>query len=541
MNRISILLICLLAFTTSSGKSQTDSILQVLDREIDNRGFYYQKKEDRLNTLKALLDHNQDAQVKFDFCNRLFNEYITYQYDSACVYAQKNLDIAAALNDEKLIVQSKLNILQSHVLAGLHKESFELLNTMDPETMPDNLKILYYRNCLRFYQDLLIYSRGSQFQNKYIDRIFQYCDSLMSCLKPNTFEYDYYDTVRCTDENTRIEKYLQILDKYSLSLHDYAVVYANLADNTGDMEKAIYYASLSSIYDIRASIRETTSKQTLGRWLYHTGNIDFASKCIQIALEDAIFYNNFGRKIEISTILPVIEKEKLNLVESAKDKLSKYLLAVSALLFIVFVLLLVILNQTKKLKKTRALIQNQYDELYLINTKLDEANKELEKSGHVLKELNAIKDMYIIQSLYGKYEYIERFDNLLKKVHTKIIAKQYDDLSHLYKDFNIKKERENMYSSFDKTFLILFPNFITEYNKLFAPQDHVSLDAEGNLSPELRIFALIRLGITENEDIAKFLNISVKTVYSYKGKVKSKTIIQKEEFEYRIRNIPKDY
>lgn len=519
-----------------------DSILKVLDSELDNRFFYYEGKENTMERMKQQLQYADTPDIKFDLSNKLFNEYIVYQYDSAWVYAQSTLDIATALNNETLITESKLNILKSLVLAGFYKESFELINTMKPEEMPDNLKITYYQNCLRFYQDLLLYNRSNQFQKHYREKALQYCDSLLIYLNPNTFEYESYDLLRYTDDNSRIVKYAEILDKYQLSPHDYAIVYSNLAvsyHNINNIERAIYYAALSSIYDIRTSIRETTSKQSLGQWLYESGEIDFASKCMQIAMEDAIFYDNRSRKIEISAILPIIEKERLDILRSQRDKLSRYLITVSLMALIAIVLLVIIFRQISKLKNAKKSIQDQYNEIRLINSKLEETNKELERSKRMLEESNQIKDMYIVQSLYGKSEYIERFENLLKTIDRKVITRQYEDLSKLYKEFNMKTERDNMYSSFDKTFLLLFPNFIREFNKLFDPVDQVSIDEEGNLNPELRIFALIRLGITDNERIAKFLNISVKTVYSYKGKLKSKAIIPKEEFEYRISRIPK--
>ncbi|SFK96441.1 DUF6377 domain-containing protein [Proteiniphilum acetatigenes] len=525
------------------GSMPNDSILKVLDSELDNRFFYYELKEDEMERMKQQLHQTDELHARFELSNRLFNEYIVYQYDSAWVYAQNTLDIATALNNEILITESRLNILKSLVLAGLYKEAFELINTLNPGKMPDNLKITYYQNCLRFYQDLLLYNRSNQFQKDYREKVLQYCDSLLIYLNPNTFEYDNYNLLLYTDDNIKIAKYTEILDKYQLSPHNYAIIHSNLAvsyHNVNDTVRAIYNAALSSIYDIRTSIRETTSKKSLGQWLYELGNIDFASKCMQIAMEDAIFYDNRSRKIEISTILPIIEKERLDIVSSQKDKLTNYLITVSLLALIALMLLVIIFRQISKLKNAKKSIQDQYNEIRLINYKLEEANKELERSKRMLEESNQIKDMYIVQSLYGKSEYIERFENLLKTIDRKVTTRQYEDLSKLYKEFNMKTERDNMYSSFDKTFLLLFPNFITEFNKFLNPEDQVTIDEEGNLNPELRIFALIRLGITDNERIAKFLNLSVKTVYSYKGKLKSKAIIPKEEFEYRISRIPKN-
>ncbi|MFR9546811.1 MAG: DUF6377 domain-containing protein, partial [Rikenellaceae bacterium] len=114
-------------------------------------------------------------------------------------------------------------------------------------------------------------------------------------------------------------------------------------------------------------------------------------------------------------------------------------------------------------------------------------------------------------------------------------------LSCIYKlnsgNVNIKRERESFFADFDHAFLRLFPNFIVEYNALFEAADQVIIDDNTELPTEVRIFALMRLGITDNEQIAKFLDLSINTIYTYKTKVKNKTIIPKEEFERRILEI----
>lgn len=545
--KLSFVFLFVLFTHISYGALPNDSILKVFDYELDNRYTYYERKEDVMHRMKQQLRLAGDLNARFELSDRLYNEYIVYQYDSAWVYAQNTLSIAKKLNDEELIAKSNLNILKSLVLAGLYKEAFELINMLEPQKMSQELRIRYNENCLRFYQDLLIYSRSEPFQKEYAEKIAQYSDALMKLLKPYSFEYDYYSLINYTDDNKRIEKYLKILDQYKLSPHEYAFTYSNLSvsyHRINDLEKAVYYAALSSIYDIRNSIRETTSKYNLGQWMYELGNIDFASKAMQAAMDDAKFYDNRSRKIEISSFLPIVELERHEIIENQKDRLAKMLIVISVLALVSLLMLVVILRQIIKLRSAKVSIQNQYSEISEINSKLEEINRELEYSQQMLiesnEELNEIKDMYIVQLLYGKSEYIERFESLFKTIDRKVVAKQYDDLRRLYKEFNFKREREDMYSSFDKTFLLLFPNFIEQFNAFFDVEDQVTLDKDGGLTPELRIFALIRLGITDNEQIARFLNISVKTVYSYKGRLKSKTIIPKEEFEYRVRRILKN-
>lgn len=530
-----------------------DSILNALNIELDNRNFHYEKKEERLKTLKIQFQQQDDTRLKFDLCNRLYQEYITYQYDSAYHYAKKGLEIARLLNDERLEAVSHISLMKCYISSGLYKEAYQLSLTIPVNSLPDADKINYYNNCMGLYENLYHYTQGTDFEIRYKEMACLYTDSALLYLKPGTYDYDFSTNfifaARTSDKREILNRYEKMLRSTNMTQHNHAIISSILGRDYKDIdrEKAIYYSALSCIYDIRAAIRETTSKKTTGEYLYDKGDLIFASKCIRIALEDANFYNSRQRQVEINSILPIIEKERIDFVENQKNELSNYLLAVCSLVVLLLISVLIIFRQIKKLNKARQSIQKQYSEISSINQKLEESYTRLEEinanlgiSKKELEESNEIKDMYIIQSLYGKSEYIEIFENMLKKVDRKLATRQYDDLRTLYKEINIKAERENMYSSFDKTFLLLFPNFINEYNKLFAEEDHVSLDENDSLSPELRIFALIRLGITESERIAKFLNLSVKTVYSYKGKVKTKAIIPKEEFEYRIMRIRKE-
>lgn len=172
------------------------------------------------------------------------------------------------------------------------------------------------------------------------------------------------------------------------------------------------------------------------------------------------------------------------------------------------------------------------DELSDMNQKLNQLNEKL-------KESNEIKNIRIAQSLYEKSEYLDKIEEILKKLDYRIKAHQYKDLYKLNNEFNLKEERKELFRTFDWNFLMLFPNFVDEYNKLFPPNESISLDANGTMPPELRIFALIRLGIDKNESIAQFLNLSMNTIYSYKAKIKKKSLIPNEEFESRIMKIKK--
>ena len=308
--------------------------------------------------------------------------------------------------------------------------------------------------------------------------------------------------------------------------HTYAIAASSLGfiyEELGDKQKAIHYMIEASIGDIISATKETVALRNLANLLYETGDVHKANKYVRLAMEDANLYNARHRKISISSILPIIEKERFEMVEKQRNILIGSVLIISVLFVLLLGTTIVIYKQVKKLRLARHTIQEQNKKLLSTNSKLLEANK--------------IKDEYITQSIYGDSEYIDRIEYIYKIVNRKIVARQYEDIRSFLKESDLRKERENMYSSFDQTFLKLFPDFVEEYKKLFLPDDILDIDISKGLTPEIRIFALIRLGIHESERIAKFLNYSVNTINTYKTKVKNKSIIANELFEQKIMEI----
>lgn len=513
-----------------SANVRVDSILSVLDSEIEHRHDYYRQKEKKLEEIKQQFRYVKTQHEKYNLCNRLFNEYITYQYDSAYSYAMQTEEISRQLADRVLSVEADCNLFYCYLSTGLFKEAYDMMNSIEVRHVPDSIKSSYYQLCMRLYSDMSSYSERTPFNSDYNQKIILYCDSALLYTPVNSFYYQKVKAFkfRIGGDNKKIEMYKQMLCNYEICPHEKAILYSLLGRiymGLGDSDDAIYYMALSSIQDIRSATRETTAKKELASYLYGKGNVLQASKYIQIALEETNFYNARHRKMEINTILPIIEKERLSLIEEREKEMTISLIVISLLSILLLVALFVIYKQMYKLRVAKQSIQQQFDVISRVNGKLEESNE--------------IKDQYIFQSLYGKSDYLDKVENLLKKQERKLKAHLFNELQITHKEFDIKSERANMFSSFDQAFLKLFPNFLAEYNKFFHQKDQVVLDDTGNLTPELRIFALIRLGVIENERIAKFLNLSINTVYVYKARAKGKTILPKEEFEQYIMQIKK--
>lgn len=524
---IIIILFFLVWWSPVFAQDDAEQSLRQLDEYLEKRDYYIQIREGRIEELKQRLGIINNDTEKFDVYSSLFDEYKSYKYDSAFVYAQRSLAIAEKISDRDRISEAKRQIAFCYLSSGLFKEASDLMSSIDVKNAPVSVKRKYYVLLARLYYDMADYSFGEYFSNDYIRLGIQYCDSAITHL---TMESpDVWNTVglkRMQQRNfpAAIDAFQTLLHQLDISDHTYAIATSCIGfmySEMGDVKKAIYYLSQASIGDIKSATKEAVAMLNLAGILYREGDVDRATRYIRIAMEDANYYNARHRKIQVSAILPIIEKERIEMVEKQRNSLIIFGAIVSFLFLLLLVATVVIYKQVKRLARARRTIQLQNRDLKAANTKLYEANE--------------IKDEYIVQSLYGKSEYIDRLENLYKTINRKIIARQYDDIRSYLKEGDLKKERENMYSSFDETFLRLFPDFITEYNHLFKPKDAVRPDKV--LTPELRIFALIRLGIHESERIARFLDYSVNTINTYKTKVKNKSIIPNEQFEQKIMEI----
>jgi hypothetical protein len=240
-------------------------------------------------------------------------------------------------------------------------------------------------------------------------------------------------------------------------------------------------------------------------------------------LNDAEYYGARQRKVEIGSILPVIASAALSDAEKQKRLWLQYGLLITGFSVLSIIFGLIIFKQLKKLRAAE--------------TKILETNEDLQKTNQQLQEANKIKEEYIGYYFNINSEYLDKIEQFKKSVDQKLTAKKYDDIRFIINNINPKREREDLYVSFDKVFLKLFPDFVTTFNSYFNPEDRIVLKDGQLLNTELRIFALIRMGITETEEIARILNYSVNTIYAYKTRVRSKSLVPNEEFDEKIMEI----
>lgn len=525
-----------------------DSVLRILDREIGQRDIYMAEKERKMETLKEALRLSSDMKQHFIFCNQLFNEYKYYQYDSAYVYALRSLDAAQHIKDAVSIARAKCDLLHCYTSVGFFKEAMEVVNGFSTEGLPPDDLVEYYTMCVYFYQNLINFAMGTdQLLQKYKERR-KVCRELIlenAALCEDSVTRNRTEDMLNADEfppEKVVEMRQNLLDKYNLSMHEQAIQYCimgEVSEERGDREASIYYMALSAISDIRSNTRETSAAKSLAAHMYEKGDLDRAFRYIHLAEDDANFFNTRLRKIEINSLLPMIENQRYNWANRQRNFTLTIAVMTAVSLFLLAMMLRSLKRRNRKLQEARQETADAYKEIEQKAHELNDANAALSTVNRQLKEANEIKDQYIIQSLYSDSDFVNNVEEKCKLFERKLKAKQYADLPSILTSMNVKRERERMASVFDQAFLKLFPNFIDEYNRLFPAEHHVSFNAAGALPTEVRIFALMRLGIEDTAQIARYLNLSLNTIYVYKSKVKAKALVPQEDFEACIMRIPK--
>lgn len=528
--RIALLFLIGLNWVDGFG-SVNDSLFIELETAIGNKDRYTQEKLERIESLNKKLhfhESGQNLQQDYSACLELFYEYQSFIYDSAFMYIEKAKQKAMKMNDPVLLSYAKIR--QGFVLlsAGLFKEAIDSLSSIHLEGLPDTIKCEYYSVFGRSYHDLADYNHDPPFAHKYKEIGNVYLDSALQYVPHNTNNFWAIESLRRMKQpDWRGARYAfeYWMQNHELPRHHYAIATSSLGyiyAQSNHLDKAFEFLTLAAIADIKTATKETVALRNLATLLFQQGEKKQAYWYIILALDDATYYNARHRKIEIASILPIIEGERLAVVESQKIKLIGYIIALTVLSILVLFFLLIIYRQLGKISRVKLALQETNEHLNQMNKSLVEANK--------------IKEEYIGYFFSINSEYIEKIDAWQKNIHRKVVSRQFEDLLSIFKNFELKKERENLYQNFDEIFLKLFPNFVSEFNSLLASEDHVVPKKDELLTPELRIFALMRLGIRDNEKIARFLNYSVNTIYTYKTKIKSKTIYR-DQFDEKLMSI----
>ena len=537
--KINFLLIgLLLSSGIAFAGNEIDSLLNVLDRTITAHHSFSAKREAHIIKLHQSLGSVNSLDQAYNLNMLLFKEYRAYVCDSAIHYLDKNIEIAQLMKDEFKENESKL--LLSYLLAssGMYKESVDMLQTINRPKLSQTLLPDYFSCFDHVYGELAYYTQDKQSTVLYRKISDTYKDSLYNTLNHDT---DLFLSMKETAfrDNRQFAEALHINDfrllKAPFGTPEYALIMFHRAlvfQQNGDLEQEKKYLALSAISDIQSAIKDHASLWMLAQLLYEDGDVERSYRYIRFSWDETNFYNARLRSMQSAGILSLIDKTYQALIEKQNRQLENYLMLISVLVLMLMGALTYIYRQMKRLSVARNHLQTANGQLKQLNNDLQQMNLCLQSTNLELSESNQIKEEYIGRFIKLCSTYIDKLDAYRRMVSKKISAVQAGELLKIVRSQDaLELELKELYDNFDSAFLQLFPDFVKKFNELLQ-EDEPILPKKGELlNTELRIFALIRLGIEDSSQIAEFLRYSVNTIYNYRAKVKNKARVSREDFE----------
>lgn len=514
MRKISLLLFLLPFCVSLSAFSHAD--LQWLDDELMLSDYYRQRKRE---TIAAI----QNAELTpYERLLALTTEYESYSYDTATLYLGKLIDEATILNDPRLLAQAQIKSAFLFLSSGLFKESADVLEDLQPSTLDSALRAEYHIHYARLLYDMADYAQG-QISATYLEQGHRQSNLALEYISTDdTVRYwstaALYAMKQC-DNLRAIERFRRALEGSTISEHEKAIAYSSMGfvyDCMGRSDSADHYMVLAAISDLRSCTKEAVALAIVAQRLNASGDTPRAARYVQQALADANFYNARHRQLSVSKILPIIEQQQLLLQQQHNQRIRILNACLYAVLTMLCILLLVLYN------RIRATIA---------------AERKLQRLNQRLAEANSIKEECIATFLCNEssvYSKLEKYQRYVKK---RAQDKRWDDLLHIPQYADVRTLRNDFYRRFDTIFLHIFPNFIPQFNNLLAPDNQITPKNGELLNAELRIFALIRLGINDNNQIAILLDYSINTIYTYKTKVKNASHLSNEQFHKQLMQI----
>ena len=515
----------------------TDTILNKLNIALKNKQHYVRLKEERILNFKKIKSESFTKEQEYNYNKTLYSEYQKFNSDSAILYVKKNLILAKELQNKDLFDLAELQLANLYSSSGKYRESEAILKNINKKTLDKSLLPNYYVAYREFFEH---YNANST-SPKYIEQIGKYRDSLLGVLNPATLNYKINKIQQnIFDKKFAVaEKQLKVLlENIQEEDSQYAMItylFGSIYEARHQLELRKKYYALSSTADIKNAIKDNASLQELALVFYEIGDVDMAYKLTQSAIEDALYCNVQFRTLLMSEVYSIINTVYLEKEAKRKTELQLYLLCISLLSLFLIVAVIYVYKQMKKVSRIRGELYETSQKLAELNKDITETNSQLQERNAQLSESNHIKEEYIAHFFSLCSAYINKLENYRIILNKKATAKQFDEIYKMLKSTTlVDNELEELYKNFDIIFLNLYPTFVKDFNDLLIKEEQIVLKQGELLNTELRIFALIRLGITDSVKIAAFLRYSLSTIYNYRTRARNKAAVSRNDFEEMV-------
>lgn len=549
---LTIVVFVLASFSVKAELSaETEMWLQRLDSVIQQRQVFDAMKSEKLSEMYKKKMSLRSPYELISFNTQMYDEYKVFDSDSAMSCVEQNLRLAQQLDNKSLIVEWRIK--QAFILSatGLLKESLDVLSSLDISDLPNSIKIAYYWQMVYLYSHFGQYAAGTgQLYDIYVVKERLYTDSIHGIITKDDPQFLWLDTWYRINN----EQYDELLDALeskvvlsSLNTRDdamsaYALAY--IYKNKGDEDKFVRSLAMSGIADIRTSNKDVASLQELAEYLIDEGEIIRAYNYISVCLQLTQKYHNRVRAVSISRVYDRILQSFLQRDKEQQEVLKKTNYDMIGVLVMLLVAVIIIVNIALRLYKSRIRLHDVNKELKRRRSELAYANQNLKEANENLVEVNAqmkqtniqLKESNLAKEEYVAYvfaicsNYISKLEEYRKDINRKAKAKMLGEiLTMTDKQTMVQEELKEFYHHFDAIFLRLYPTFLDDFNALLEPEERIVPRKGELLNTDLRIYALIRLGITDSVKISEFLHCSPQTIYNSRLKMRNKSKLSNEE------------
>ena len=543
MKRSLLYILFLLLPTTLSAGSKTQQLRQKLDNLLEQRNTLIDNKNKDINRLKKNLTTSENTLKRLQTYEQLFEEYYVFQFDSAMTYLNKGIKLAKETQNTYYYNSNTISKAELLSIGGLYNEAIHEIEQVDTTILDNAQHFEYYFSLFRIHTYWADFCNDKTYTpthrlkaQEYLKKAMPFCDET-----DKTYEYylgEYAVFVLNNPQAARAH-YIKAIKQLPQNSRFYAMSCFALSGsygNEGNTEKQEEFLLLSSIADIENCTMENFALQNLAMYIFehNKDELDLAQQYIQTALEDAHFYNNRLRIIEISSKLPVIVSSYQQTLNQRNKVQMTAIIVISLLLLFLLSAVFYIVKQTKRLSLQQQELQKNNNQLSELNRQQKELNTQLHGLNALLVDTNRKRERLAKLYIDLCAKYIARLKKQQTLVKRKIKANQTTELlSQLSSERLSEEDAATFLSRFDKAFLDLYPDFTEELNSLLLPEGQIQNKSTDELTTEQRIMALIRLGVKESAEIADLLFYSPQTIYNYRSVLKGKAI-NKETFEEEV-------
>ena len=502
-----------------------EKALRELDRSLSREERISQAHKANLADLKIQFRHTRDLRARYRFCDAIFDGYLKYDVDSALLYAHLKEGIAAEADDADLRLDAALDLAQRYLISGMYQTALEAVKAVDTMAVQSPVQLATcYQTLNSIYHGMALAAKDPELSQRFRAEELLYQRRSRAALTEDMLDY-YTVNAGIEIENGHPGRARQLMEERladeRLSLQDKAIVHYWIAKTyreEGDRENELRHYAISANCDQLAPVKASRSLIRLSRILYDRGDLNRAYSYIVRAYEDATRSDARTALDEINQSLPGIIDAYEQLERHRRRQLMGFL-AITVLFLAALGFALLRLNRSHK--------------------RIGRMQQQILENVDRLKESNQIKDTYLGRYLSMFSEHIDALERYRSGLRVTAKSKDLNDILRVLKsDAYIDSERKTLYDEFDATFLGVFPDFVNQLNGLLREEARIGQDLPpGKLSNELRIFALIRLGVTESAQIARFLKKSPSTVYNYRVKLRNAAACDRDEFEKKLMEI----